>query len=410
MTALAAQSPTSASCADSGRVVIATVARPSGDTGVHTHSRTLREGLIAAGFDCQLATPFDGSRKWLPIFAARRAILDPFNRTWGTRWYRHWHMAALRENLLRSLQARAADGVIAQCPLSAHAALDVRQQLGHQFPIAMVCHFNYSEATEYRDKGELSDRRAFEKLLAFEKDVMESVDQVIYVSAWARRVVEQDRGIRPRSAKVSCNGLSRDVPPPQLTRNDLGLSAEDLVLINVGTLEPRKNQFALLDLFKAIVGEFPQARLLLIGEGPARPDIQVRIDALELHSHVRLLGFRMNVPDLLAMADLYVHAAMLENCPMSLLEAARAALPVAAAPGGGVPELLGAIGGLAIDLQSPAAALATLRPLLANASARTRAGQVARQAFECQFTGEVMVRNYIRALGLAEQVGGRPRQ
>lgn len=410
MTALEAQSPTPASCADSGRVVIATVARPSGDTGVHTHSRTLREGLIATGFDCQLATPFDGSRKWLPIFAARRAILDPLNRTWGTRWYRHWHMAALRENLLRSLQARAVDGVIAQCPLSTRAALDVRQRLGRQFPVAIVCHFNYSEATEYRDKGELSDPRAFEKLLAFEKDVMESVDQVIYVSAWARRVVEQERGIRPRSSKVICNGLSRVVSPPKLTRNDLGLNAEDLLLINVGTLEPRKNQFALLDIFKAIVGEFPQARLLLVGEGPSRAEIEARIAALGLELRVQLPGLRRDVPDLLALSDLYIHAAMLENCPMSLLEAARAGLPVAAAPGGGVPELLAAIGGLVIDLKSPAAALAALRPLLADGSARARAGQVARQAFECQFTGEVMVRDYVRALGLAEQVGGRLRQ
>jgi glycosyltransferase involved in cell wall biosynthesis len=233
---------------------------------------------------------------------------------------------------------------------------------------------------------------------------------VIYVSAWARRVVEQDRGIRPRSSKVICNGLPRDVSPPQLARNDLGLTAKDLVLINVGTLEPRKNQFALLDLFKAAAAEFPQARLLLVGEGPSRPEIEARSAALGLQSHVRLLGLRRDVPDILALSDLYIHAAMLENCPMSLLEAARAALPVAAAPGGGVPELLAAIGGSAIDLESPAAALATLRPLLSNASARARAGQVARQAFECQFTGEVMVRDYICALGLAEKVGGRLRQ
>ena len=400
MIAAAAQQRSPASSAGLGRVVIATVARPTGDTGVHTHSRALRGGLLNAGFDCELATPFDRGRKWLPIFSARRAVIYPLNRTWATRWYRHWHLAALRENLLESLGARFVDGVVAQCPLSARAALDVRRRLDRRFPIDMVCHFNHSEAREYRDKGELSDPRYYQSVLAFEKDVLESVDQVIYVSAWAQRVVEQERGIKPQASTVIWNGLPGTTPPPKLIREDLGLGSDDLVLINVGTLEPRKNQIALIELFKHVVAEFPRSRLLLVGEGPSRREIEARIAAIGLQSQVQLLGMRNDVPDLLALSDLYVHASLLENCPMALLEAARAGLPVAAAPAGGVPELLEALNGVAIDVDDPAASLATLRPLLRNRPDRARAGQSARILFEQRFTREAMTCQYLRALGL----------
>ena len=61
----------------------------------------------------------------------------------------------------------------------------------------MVCHFNYSEATEYRDKGELASQRYFDSVLAMEKQVLESVDRVIYVSNWAQHVVEEERDIHP---------------------------------------------------------------------------------------------------------------------------------------------------------------------------------------------------------------------
>ena len=82
--------------------------------------------------------------------------------------------------------------VVAQCPVSARAAMEARRRLGQNFSVAMVCHFNYSEATEYREKGELSSERFFQRMLAMEKKVLESVDRVIYVSNWARDIVERE--------------------------------------------------------------------------------------------------------------------------------------------------------------------------------------------------------------------------
>src|SRR5207302_297008 len=140
-------------------------------------------------------------------------------------------------------------------------------------------------------------------------------------------------------------------------RSTLGLSGDDLVLINVGSLEPRKNQIGLLDLFECVARDHGKARLLLVGDGPQRREIERKIHQRQLADRVGLLGHRRDVPALLNLADVYVHYARLESCPMVLLEAARAARPWAAIPAGGIGELQSRLGGVALDEDDPAASL-----------------------------------------------------
>jgi glycosyltransferase involved in cell wall biosynthesis len=401
MSLFAAESPFAASRASEARVIVATIERPVGDTGIHAHTQSLLEGFKRAGIEAELANPFTAGPKWLPLFAVRKLILKPVNKTWSLRWYRHWHYAALRESLTRSLLRRPAEAVIAQCPVSARAALEVRRRLKMDFRIAMVCHFNYSEATEYRDKGELKDPKAFERMMKLEGLVLQSVDQVIFVSNWAQRVVEQERGIRPKSSCVIWNGTASSVAPSQLNRNDIGVAEDDLMLINVGSLEPRKNQIALLDLFSVIRAENAKAKLVLVGGGPQRGEIEQKIQALNLSQSVIVLGHRTDVPALLSLADVYVHYSKLENCPVILLEAARAGLPIAAIPAGGVGEIGEKLGSLVpLDQSDLSSSVNALRPLLTDGSLRKQAGAEVHVGFEAHFTRDAMIGQYIDALDL----------
>jgi glycosyltransferase involved in cell wall biosynthesis len=395
-----------APAASTGRpqILLATVNRPEGQTGVHTHTRVLQEGLAAAGISCTVESPFSRGPHWLPIFAIRR-VFGAMNKSWSTRWYRRWHRAALLDNLLKRLKEAPFSGVIlAQCPISADAAMEARRQIGLSQPVAMVCHFNYSEAQEYRDKGELGDEASFQEILDFEKRVLGQVDRVIYVSRWAKQVVEETRGIRTRSSSVIWNGVPRTATTA-VSRQSLGLQADDAVLINVGTLEPRKNQLGLIDLFELVAQQEPRARLVLVGEGPARAAIEKKLNDKSLSTKATLLGHRTDVAALLGAADVYVHYSSLENCPVVLLEAARAGLPVAAIPAGGVPELLDSLGGIPLDLHDLNRSLESLRPLLLDANARRALGDAARKSFDRSFTREAMVNAYLAALGLAGAEG-----
>ena len=386
-------------------VVIATFNPATGMTGVQTHTRSLGKGLKDAGVGCHIVSPFTGSRAWLALFAVRPLLLKRLSPTHGTLWYRHWHAAALRTNLRRVLKSGHVSHVIAQCPPSAQAALDVRDELGlfGRLGVTLVCHFNESEADEYRAQGVLGGL-AYDRVKAAEERTIRAVDRVIYVSSWARDLVERHRGIQTRASTVVWNGIAAEQADARAAdRATLGLTAGDVLLINVGTLEPRKDQIGLLQLFARARAEFSQARLLLVGDGPQRGAIEAEARALGVSESVKLLGHRDDVPALLRMADLYVHHAAAENCPMVLLEASRAGLPWAARPSGGVGELARALHGVALSAESPEQSLALLRPLLADAGVRHAVGRRSYEAFLAGFTQQAMTRGYLDALGLVAE-------
>ncbi len=389
------------SAAKSARVVIATVNTPKGETGVHTHTDALHSGLLAAGIDCSVESPFSRGPMWIPVFALKRLLVSPLNKTWATRYYRFWHLVALRQVLTRELAQEPADVVIAQCPLSARAALDARDKLRASFRVAMVVHFNYSEATEYRDRGELKDEKAYQGVLDLETNAVQRVDQMIYVSGWAKDVIERERCLPTRKSDVIWNGIASSVDVAPVRRATLGLSGDDIVMISVGTLEPRKNQIAMLDLFAKVVGEFPKAKLVLIGDGTQRAEIEQKIAKLGLQNNVLLLGHRTDVAALLPVADLYIHYAKKENCPVALIEAARAGLPIAAIPTGGTGELLEQLGPtVRLSETDVNASLNLLRPILSDPAVRRDAGTKTKERFQQRFSREAMVAAYVEALAL----------
>src|SRR5438309_1144386 len=81
-------------------ILIATLNRQQGITGVHTHTNALMDGFVSAGHRCDLISPFSEGNRWLPLFAVRPLLLHRLNRTWSTHWYRHWHRKALSSALL----------------------------------------------------------------------------------------------------------------------------------------------------------------------------------------------------------------------------------------------------------------------------------------------------------------------
>ncbi len=387
-------------------VVIANLLRPEGLTGVQIHSRLLQDGLVRSGFPCVIQTPFSGSKKWLPVFAIRPILLNRLHNDWSLRWHRHWHYVALNDNLRNYLGDHPASTVIAQCPLSAMAAIKSRLHLGLDINVTLVCHFNVSQAEEARVRGDLDYGTVYDKILDLEAEVLQSADRVIYVSQWAKQQIE-GRGIRSKSSDIIWNGIPDAISDSDLRREDLGLQSDDIVLINVGTLEARKNQIGLIHLFAAVVARFPSARLLLVGDGPQRLEVEREIERMGLGSRVYVLGDRRDVPALLRLSDLYIHYAQTEAFGLALLEAARAGLPLAALPSGGVPEVLSALQAGISLARDEETSLQRLQPVLEDAALRRNLGERVKQNFRQHFTQEAMVRRYVSVLGLES---GRERQ
>ena len=382
-------------------VVVLTMMRPAGNTGVQTHTQVLLDGLAARGLHAPLITPFSGRKWWKGVFAIRRLVLDFVNRNWALRWYRHWHFVALKQSFLSHAKARPVSHVVATCPLSARAALEVRQQLGRDFNVSMICHFAYSHAREAQDNGQLNDPKTAQQIEQNEVDVFQAVDRVIYVSQSARKSLEQARDIFPKRSVVIWNGLSDHSRPTRVSRKELGLGERDLVLLMVGSLERRKNHLALVDLFARLAREFEHAKLILVGEGPDRAALRRRAHQLGIENRVKLLGQRGDVPALLAMCDLYIHYSLVETFGLALLEAARAGVASAALPSGGVPEVQANLqGGVLLHPTDEDMSMKILRLMLGSPAMRAELGRQGRENFQRLFTQDAMVEAYWRELGL----------
>ena len=108
-------------------------------------------------------------------------------------------------------------------------------------------------------------------------------------------------------------------------RQRLGLEG-CFVLGHVGRFHEAKNHMFLLELFRALRDQREDARLLLVGDGDLRGQIEARIRELKLTDSVILTGSQSNVADYLWAMDVFVFPSRWEGLPVTVVEAQAAGL------------------------------------------------------------------------------------
>lgn len=103
-------------------------------------------------------------------------------------------------------------------------------------------------------------------------------------------------------------------------KKSLGISNQK-VLLNVSRLIERKGQLDLVNAMPAILKKFPDTVLLIAGHGVFEEKLKHRARELNLEKNVKVLGRRPDVPELLAIADLFVYPSYFEGLPGALIEA-----------------------------------------------------------------------------------------
>lgn len=363
-------------------LIIATILREEGNTGVHTHFRQMRRYLEERGTPSAIVTPFSwGKLLRAPVFGVRLA-LDRLAPAASVVWYRRWHEVFLRQALREHL-ARLGNCVIyAQCPLSARAALQARQ--GPHQRVIMAVHFRVSQADEWAGKELITlDGTVFRGIRQLERGTIPQVDKIVYVSQWARDALF---AWLPEAAEVPSATIGNFVAPLEVPSG--GQPAGDLV--SVGSLEPVKNHRFLLEVLAAASRAGRSFTLDIFGEGPLRKDLERQADGLGLGGQVRFRGFQPDVRCRLPHYRAYIHSSVSEACPLSVIEAMAAGLPVLV---GDIPPLaeLCEDGAEArfLPLEDPARAADTVIALLESEPDRARAATAALARFRRDYNAEV---------------------
>lgn len=326
------------------KILIATLMRRTGQTGVQSHISILIDGLQKSLNQVALATPFDVLKAfYVPVYAVRPLILRWIFPSLSVLWYRYGHYVFLWISINKQLSAGNIDVINAQCPVSAAAALSVRQWQKKNIPVVLTCHFNISQAAEFAEKGEIKlGGLVYRNIVTFENSILNKVDGVIYVSDYARKMIALSHDAQELPHEVIWNGihLGIDEFDKKKKRQSLGISPESLVITMVGSLEARKNQLFLLDIVSRLLSTGKDPVLLLVGEGPDGGRLEEKIIHLHLQEHVKLLGYRRDVSEILSISEVYCHVAKEESFGIAVIEAMNSGVPVLAAPSGAIPEYM----------------------------------------------------------------------
>ena len=130
------------------------------------------------------------------------------------------------------------------------------------------------------------------------------------------------------------------------SKEELGLPVDKLIISMIGRINPGKGQLFFLEMAQAILRTYPHVHFVLVGDPfPGYESIQEEIQSVirreVLQNSVTDLGFRKDIPKVLAATDIFVLPSILpDSFPTVILEAMASGLPVVATRSGGAEEMV----------------------------------------------------------------------
>jgi glycosyltransferase involved in cell wall biosynthesis len=251
--------------------------------------------------------------------------------------------------------------------------------------VRRVVHTKHGESG-YAGRASLYARANVQLLSAF-----------VAVSEETAEVARTREHVPPRVLRVIPNGIplaqfAPDEVARARVRKEHGIPASAFVVGSVGRLVHEKNYPLLARAMAPLLGE--STRLLLVGDGPTRADVEAAIPA-GLARFVTLAGARSDVPAQLAAMDAFALSSDTEGLPLAVAEAMSCALPVVATRVGAlasiVPDAVGALVN-AGDERALSSELARLRD---DATLRAKRASAARAFARERFSLERMTDAYL---------------
>jgi sugar transferase (PEP-CTERM/EpsH1 system associated) len=190
-------------------------------------------------------------------------------------------------------------------------------------------------------------------------------------------------------------------------RRSLAIPTDALVVGTVGRLTEVKRQHLLIQAVAQLTRRLPSLRLLLVGDGPLRNQLERLAQDLGVADLVHFAGYQPDPEQFYQAMDVFALTSQSEGIPQALIEAAASGLPAVASRVGGVPEVIeDGRSGLLFEPGDAAALLRGLETLLGDGVRGREIGEAARCRVESRFHVRRMAGDYHRHfLSLLRQAG-----
>lgn len=240
-------------------------------------------------------------------------------------------------------------------------------------------------------------RRVVNQLLA------RLTDAIVSISEATRQALIEFEWLPAKQISVIYNGMTLDTDTANAAEARRAINAispgfvseGDVVIGTVARLDSIKNHALMIRTITRLYKNHPNCRLVIVGDGPERKNLEKLVEELEINDAVLFTGFKNNTPDYIDSFDIFLLTSDSEGTSMTLLEAMAFATPCIVTRVGGNPELIQHDkNGLLIDRNSDDQLYNAIESLLANRQTGLTLGAQARDDFDSRFELRHMIKGY----------------
>ena len=223
--------------------------------------------------------------------------------------------------------------------------------------------------------------------------------KMVAVSDGTRDYCIKEQKISPDKIITISNGIDLakwyDKPENSILTNlrtELDVGDANLVITTIARLHSQKNHLSYINVIKSLVSDYPGLIFLFVGDGPLHNEIERKIHELQLEKHIRLLGARSDIKEILSVSDIFVLPSLWEGMPNSVIEAMCIGLPVIVSDVDGCAEVVSSPDlGILFDPENTDELSCSIKTLIDSPDRRTILGNNARKHVNENFNQENVI-------------------
>ena len=195
--------------------------------------------------------------------------------------------------------------------------------IAHKYGIKAIIH---SHSTSNGTGISALAKKVLQYPLRFQADYFIACSKEAGEWLFGEKIIKNTKKYHMLQNAIDISKYLCDAQRRQELRMQLGIEGKT-VFIHVGRLHPSKNHSFLIDVFSDIAKQNDDAKLLLVGDGELKGQIEQKIHDKKLNDKILMLGARDDVPDLLMAADCFLFPSLWEGLPVTVVEAQASGLP-----------------------------------------------------------------------------------